>query len=214
MDAFIFRFETHAKSMKWEEEHWVTYIVTYMTRKALYILSVKKTDGSNIFCIDFRAINQHTIFDSEPVPNPEDIFNKLGKFIFFTKVDLSKGYWLIPLDDLSRPYTAFQVPQGLFQFRVLAFGLSTACATFARMMRLLLQGLKFTVNFFDDSLIFSMTWQEHLSHLKLFLNACDKSILLPVLQRFPFDLLPLNFLTILSEKIVFALEIRRLIKLR
>lgn len=134
------------------------------------VILVSKKDGSNRFVIDFRAINQHTVFDSEPIPNPEDLFNKLGKFVFFTKFDLSKGYWQIPLENSSRPYTAFQVPQGLFQFCVLAFGLSTACATFARMMRLLLKGLNFTVNFFDDALVFSLTWEEHLSHLKLFLQ--------------------------------------------
>lgn len=108
---------------------------------------LKNKDGSNRVILDLRAINQHTIFDSEPIPNPEDLFNKLGKFVYFTKVDLSKGYWQIPLDVSSRPYTAFQVPQGLFQFTVLAFGLKTACASFARMMRLLLQGLDFTINF-------------------------------------------------------------------
>ncbi len=49
--------------------------------------------GTNRFCIDFRKINKITTFDAEPIPNQEEIFAKLAKDHYFTKFDLSKGYW-------------------------------------------------------------------------------------------------------------------------
>ena len=97
---------------------------------------IKKKDRTNRFCIDMRALNRITVFDAEPMPYTEDIFAKLAGCKYFSKLDLSN--WQIPLEEESKEKTAFQTPLGLFQFRVMAFGLVTAPATFTRMMRILL----------------------------------------------------------------------------
>ena len=59
---------------------------------------IKKKDGSNRFCIDMRALNNITVFDAEPIPTTEDIFTKLAGCKYFSKLDLSKGYWQVPLE--------------------------------------------------------------------------------------------------------------------
>lgn len=64
---------------------------------------VKKPDGSHQFCIDFRALNRHTVFDCEPVPKMDDIFVKLSKCKYISKIDLTKGYWQLPLTDQAKP---------------------------------------------------------------------------------------------------------------
>ena len=61
------------------------------------IVVAKKADGSKRICIDFRKLNKVTVFDAEPMPDPEEIFAKIGQSKYFTKVDLCKGYWQIPL---------------------------------------------------------------------------------------------------------------------
>lgn len=60
------------------------------------IVIVKKKDGTNRFCIDFRAINTIIVFDAETIPNADDIFIKLAGCKYVSKFDLSKGYWQLP----------------------------------------------------------------------------------------------------------------------
>ena len=78
-----------------------------------------------------------------------------------TKIDLSKGYWQVPMEDENKPLTAFSTPSGLFQFRTMPFGLVNAPATFSRLMRKLLYGMTCVENFIDDIIIFAETWEEY-----------------------------------------------------
>ena len=61
------------------------------------VLIVKKKDNTNRFCIDFRTLNKITVFDAEPMPNMEEIFTKIAGHKYISKLDLTKGYWQIPL---------------------------------------------------------------------------------------------------------------------
>ncbi len=130
------------------------------------IVIVKKPDSSNRFCIDFRAINRHTIFDAEPIPDVEEIFVRMSNCKYISKVDLTKGYWQLPLTESSKQVTAFQSPLGLFQFKVLPFGMVCARASFSRLMRKLLGGMENVDNFIDDIMVYSHTFAQHLAALE------------------------------------------------
>ena len=129
------------------------------------VVLVNKKDGTVRFCIDFRKLNAATVVDKEVIPNQEQLFTEISGAKFFTKIDLCKGYWQIPLADSSKQFTAFQTPLGLMQFKFMPFGLINAPATFARMMRLLLADIN-SLSYFDDILIQSRTWNEHMVNLK------------------------------------------------
>ena len=126
---------------------------------------VKKPDGTNRFCIDFRQINRCTVFDCEPIPNMDDIFVKLTNCKFISKLDLTKGYWQMPLTESSKPLTAFQTPKGLFQFRTMPFGLVCATASFCRLVRKLLNGMTNVDSYIDDIIVFTETFEKHLQIL-------------------------------------------------
>ncbi|PIK59722.1 hypothetical protein BSL78_03385 [Apostichopus japonicus] len=108
---------------------------------------------------DFRKLNKITVFDPEPIPNPDELMTKLATAKYFTKIDLSKGYWQIPVQISDRPKTAFITSHGLFQFKVLPFGLVNAPAIFTRMMRKLLEGQANVVNYIDDVLVYTESWR-------------------------------------------------------
>ena len=130
------------------------------------VVIVKKPDGSNRFCVDYRKLNKITVFDPEPIPNIEDIMSKVGKGKFFSKLDLTKGYWQIPISGKDKVKTAFTTAEGLYQFKVLPFGMVNAPAVFTRMMRRLLEGQTNVVHYIDDVLIFTETWSEHVKVLR------------------------------------------------
>jgi hypothetical protein len=130
------------------------------------VVIVAREPGSVRFCCDFRRINSVTIPDSFPMARIDDIIDKVGQAKFMTKLDLSRGYWQIPMDPDSIPLSAFCTPHGLFQWKVMPFGLRNAPATFERLVKRVLSGLEaFTCSYLDDIIIFSASWSEHLSHL-------------------------------------------------
>ena len=125
------------------------------------LLLVKKADGSFRTCVDFRMLNRVTIFDTDPVSNPEQIFSSLTRNVFFSKIDCSKGYWQIAMNNNDIEKTAFPTPGGLFQFRRMPFGLVNAGALYCRMMRKLLYDVDGADNYVDDIIIHTNTWAEH-----------------------------------------------------
>ena len=130
------------------------------------VVLVRKDDGSNRFCVDYRKLNRITVFDAEPMDRTEDIMFGLNQERFFSKIDLSKGYWQIPVADEDRKYTAFVTPDGLYQFVRMPFGLVNSGATFNRLMRRLLEKLDGVDNYVDDVLAHTPEWDGHIDKLR------------------------------------------------
>ena len=127
------------------------------------LLLVRKRDDTFRPVIDFRQLNRITRFDSEPIPNPDEIFAKLAGKCYFSKLDFFKGYWQIEMSAEDKEKTAFAAPNGLFHFRRMPFGLVNSGATYTRMVRILLAGLENVDNYIDDVLIHSDSWESHLA---------------------------------------------------
>ncbi|KAK7109283.1 hypothetical protein V1264_013350 [Littorina saxatilis] len=136
------------------------------------IVLVKKKGGKYRFCCDLRGLNNIVVFDAEPITDVEHLFQSLGKAKFFTKLDLTKGYWAIPLEEEDRNKTAFTTSKGQFRWVNLPFGLKTATGIFNRMMRKLLGPIRRqdVHHFMDDILIATETWEEHLVALRAVLQ--------------------------------------------
>jgi len=132
------------------------------------IVVVRKPDGSNRFCVDFRKLNNVTVFHPEPMPQPEQIFAKLETDQYFSTFDFSKGYWQVPMTEKDKDFTSFVTHKGLHQFKVMHFGLVNAPASFNKKMRRLLYGSEHLDNYVDDVQEHTPTWNEHLSSMRDF----------------------------------------------
>ncbi len=130
---------------------------------------VMKKDGMWRPCGDFRCLNLVTDPDTNPLPNMLDFSARVAGCKVFSKIDLRKGYYQIPMHLADIRKTAICTPFGLFKFRRMPFGLHNAGNTFQRMMDRILAGLSFVFCYLDDIIIASRDEREHLrevfSHL-------------------------------------------------
>ena len=120
------------------------------------VVMVPKKDGTTRFCVDYRRLNTISKFDCYPLPRVDEIIDRLGKARYISTLDLTKGYWQVPVGVDSQSKTAFCTPFGLFQFKTMPFGLHGAPATFQRLIDRILQGAEEkAVAFIDDIAIYS-----------------------------------------------------------
>lgn len=112
--------------------------------------------------IDYRKLNEKTIEDKYPLPNIDDILDKLGRAQYFTTIDLASGYHQVEMDPKDTEKTAFTIDRGHYEFLRMPFGLKNAPSTFQRLMDLVLRGLDNVLTYLDDVIIYSTSLQEHL----------------------------------------------------
>lgn len=126
------------------------------------VLLVRKKDVTWRFCTDYRRLNEATVKDRFPIPTVEDMLDELYGAEFFSKLDLRAGYHQIRMhpDDIHK--TAFRAHNGHYEYLVMPFGLCNE--VFRSHLR------RFILVFFDDILVYSKTWEDHLNHLRITLQ--------------------------------------------
>ena len=139
------------------------------------IVTVKKKDGSNRVCVDFRKLNKITEVDPEPITTAEDLFHRLSVKKYLSKIDLTKGYWQIPVAPVDVYKTAILTPDGQYEFLRMPFGMVNSGATLVRGLKKVLDGLSGVGSYIDDILIYSDSWEEHLRTLKEYVWQAEKS---------------------------------------
>ena len=131
------------------------------------IVVVDKKDGGHRFCVDFRALNAVTKPLAFPLPLIDDLLALLGEAKYFTTLDLRSGYWQVAMNEEDREKAAFTCHMGLYQFRVMPFGLAGAPGVFQQLMSIVLEDMeKFAMAYLDDILVFSKSPEEHFRHLQ------------------------------------------------
>ena len=129
---------------------------------------VPKHDGGFRFCTDFRKVNDKTKSDSFPIPRIADCIDQIGNAKFVSTFDMLKGYWQVPLTQRAREISAFVTPSGLYQYKVMPFGMKNAPATFQRMVNKLVRDIDGCEGYIDDVVIFSDNWSDHIRQIERF----------------------------------------------
>lgn len=148
---------------------------------ASLIVMVKNKDESWRLCIDYRQLNQLTIKDQFPIPLIEELLDKLGAVTYFFKLDLRSGCHQIKMWEQDIYKITFKTHERHYEFVVMPFGLNNAPSTFQSLKNKVFKRLlrRLVLVFFDDILVYSNGWQEHLTYLREGLQILKGATYLP-----------------------------------
>lgn len=134
------------------------------------IILVKKKNGEDRMCVDYRALNAVTVKERFPLPLIDDHIDKLGGFKYFTSLDMATGFHQVPMkDNDSVSKTAFVTPEGHYEYLKMPYGLANAPIVYQRIisktLRHLIEDGKVLI-YIDDVLIMSNTINDGLNTLR------------------------------------------------
>ena len=147
------------------------YIRPSSSRWASPIVAVKKPDGTARLCVDYRKLNSLTRQTPFFMPRIDEVLEGVGQASFISKLDLTKGYYQITVQETAIEKTSFICHWGRFEFTRMPFGVKNASAVFQELMqRVLHDTTNYAMPYMDDVVIYSQTWDEHVVHIKEVLN--------------------------------------------
>ena len=149
----IERFETIGVMKKDYDSEWA----------APTFVQPKKTGDVRVLT-DFRELNKHLIRKPFPLPKISDLLQKLEGFQYATALDLSMGYYHIPLDEESSKLCTTVLPWGKYRYLRLPMGIMNSPDIFQAIISDIMSGLEFVRAYIDDILIISNgTYEDHLA---------------------------------------------------
>lgn len=110
---------------------------------AANVVLVKKKDNTPRFCIDYRAVNQHTVADSYPLPRIDTCLDSLSGTNYYSMLDLKSRYYQIALDERDSDKTTFVKIRGAFRWQRTPMGLKNSSMTCQKSMDIALARLNF-----------------------------------------------------------------------
>ena len=131
-----------AGCIKESDTHWLSPIVM-----------VKKKNGEMRPCIDLRKLNEITVSDHYPLPKVQDALDIVGGRSYYSKIDLSKGFWQLPLDEEASKKCGMITENKVYQCLTMPFGWKNAPSAFMRAMSVIFEGLEDVVYFYMDDIV-------------------------------------------------------------
>lgn len=143
-------------------------VVPAQSAWASNVVLVKKKDQTMRFCVDMRAVNLVTKFDTYPLPLICECLDSLAGAAWYSTIDLASGYFQIALDERDSEKTAFVTRRGVYKFTTAVMGLKNSSMTTQRNMDIILSGLNFLscLVYLDDVIIFSTDPESHVDRLR------------------------------------------------
>ena len=166
-----------------------------MASPIVCVLKGPKGENGIRIAVDYRFLNKYSLGDAYPIPDVNDVLQKVSRANIISTFDAKSGYWQLPVKKEHQWLTCFTCPSGTFEFGRMPFGLKSAGNTFIRAVTQILQPIKdFTDSFVDDMAVLSQTWEEHLCHLDLYLQRIKESGLTLGLKKCSFGQSKTKFL--------------------
>ena len=136
---------------------------------------VPKPDGTFRMCTNYGQVNSVTKTDSFAVHRMDDCIHNISQAKYVTKFDLLKGFWQIPLTDRTKEISVFVTHDGLYQYKVMPFGMKISPATFQRLINMIITGLDNCKAYIDDAIIYSEEWDQQIETIRELFETLSKA---------------------------------------
>lgn len=140
-------------------------------------------------CVDMRTANKAIVKEKHPMPTIDDVLSRLNGKKVFSKVDMKHGFHQLKLDESSREITTFAILDGLWRYKRLMFGVTTAPEIYQSVMQRLVGDISGVEAYLDDIIVSGDTKELH-----------DRSLIL-LMER-----LRLKGLTVNPDKCLFGVS--------
>jgi hypothetical protein len=166
-----------------------------MVSPMVCVLKGRDGSGGVRIAIDYRYVNKYTVGESCPIPAIDEVIHRVGNANFISTCDCKSSFWQIAIRPEDTWLTAFITDFGVFEWLRAPFGLKWSGNSLMRATQQVLLPLReFVDSYVDDMPIFSVgSWNLHLKHLRLFLQAIEKSKLTLNLKKCHFGLSQVSF---------------------
>jgi hypothetical protein len=139
-------------------------------------MSIPKKTGDIRVVTDFRKLNEYLVRKPYPLPKISELLQTLQGFRYATALDLSMGYYHIPLDEASQKLCATVFPWGKYKYKRLPMGIKNSPDIFQSVMNRLLGDLDFVKIYLDDVIITSNgSFADHMEKVRLVLERLNKA---------------------------------------
>lgn len=158
------------------------------------VVPIQKDNGDLRLCVDMRRANAAIMRENHPLPTMEHLLPRIRKAKYFTKLDIKNAYHQVELHPDSRHVTTFITSKGLYRYKRLMFGISSAPELFQKIMERMLIQCEGSINFIDDILVFGSSEKEHDARLKVVLGVLKENNVLLNEAKCIYKVQQVNFL--------------------
>lgn len=164
---------------QWLDEGIITFSLPGCTWNSALLVVKKHSISSETpkyrVCLDPRHINEKLKDDKYPIPLLRDLLDKAHVASIFSSIDLENSYHQFFIKESDQIKTSFTWNNVQYMLRGAPFGLKTLTSCFQRVITQLFWDLSYVITFVDDILVYSITPEEHIKHLKIVIKRLTNS---------------------------------------
>ena len=165
------------------------------------VIVVPKPSGDIRLCVDMRRANEAVVRERHPIPTVDEVLYDLNGSNIFSKLDLKWGFHQVELAEKSREITTFVTYKGLYRYKRLMFGISSAPELYQHIIQQVLIGCEGASNIHDDIIVHGRTVEEHDCRLRQTLQRIQEKGLTLNKEKCTFRMTELTFMGyLLSHK--------------